>query len=483
MQTYADTVAMNNPIMVLVAAATIAAGAVYTSTADMKYFVNDYFNKQTTTIKNQWLTTANLAKGASYALIADSMWTSLKNYFSTNYIQGTNVVPITGSTSPNQVWVGSFPQSPVTTATYPHQAIYYNNGYYYLVCANKPMYVADWQGQGLYSFLPSSTYYTEYRTSTGTSWSSWTSPRTSTSTPTAMYKISNTQIIQNNSPIYTDSTNTTVYAPATTVVGNRNLTLSDLSFNPTYDWENSSLDAKAVPYPGNSISADGTLPDAFTNDYLANDVINLTVDEILNREYEEAVVMPTLENILSGVTGLGNISADIKQQLEWQAQDIDAIGTAIGDIGTTLTTEFDLVKDGITALEEKIDNISSPFPVEEELDIGNLQDAFTSKFQVDKFRNSYDALLNMNTAQGVAPKFTIDLNALANTTSHISGVSNIFANGNVVYLDMADWNNYSFMGMTLIQLIRTMISAGFILTTINYCYHKFIPNKVIGGGD
>ena len=218
--------------------------------------------------------------------------------------------------------------------------------------------------------------------------------------------------------------------------------------NPTWDWTNA-----------NTGNRDIIIPDVTVEniDTVVTPYLDKTMDDIITQ-----TVVPTSGTTSIDLTPTNSILQNIYDG-------IMAIPTILQNIYT-----------GILSIPQSISNIYDK--LFEPINTGTLVESIKSKFEIDRLQTSWNLLQNMDTSQGAPPVFKVNLNQLFNTTSTISGKANVFPAGDTVLLDFAEFEKYSFMGMNLTQLIRTIITTGFILTTFGYVSRKFAPDKIIGGG-
>lgn len=341
---YADTTTLSNPVVVAIAITMVAVGVTWTQSVntynDVRGAVNQYWDKQTQDVRDRWFNVTNLANGLTYLTIANDLYDNLKGYISSNFVQGDNNVAVIGG-------FNSYPASPKSFADYPYQCIIDNSGSTMLVVSKDRQ---DATGRVIWSTNTQMTYLLN---TTSNTWNYYTS------TNQQVYSM----ILQSSSNLYSDYTKTTLVSPKTTTDYNYKMSVSANATNPDYSYNNVSTNTKAVPYPGNSISADGTLPDTYTNDYLSNDVIGSNSDTLANTNISlPAPVDPTLEQILNGVTGLGNISADIKSSIDTQTGAINGLNTGIDNLNGTLSntyTKVDTIAADLATTKTTIQSLST----------------------------------------------------------------------------------------------------------------------------
>lgn len=114
------------------------------------------------------------------------------------------------------------------------------------------------------------------------------------------------------------------------------------------------------------------------------------------------------------------------------------------------------------------------------VDLNNVADSISGNFDINVFKSTMERLTNFDTSTPPPPKVEIDLNALARAGSAISGYTdNIFPQDKYTLFDFSILEDYTFQGMTLVQLIRYIISMNMILMTLLYCYRRIIPDKAV----
>lgn len=111
--------------------------------------------------------------------------------------------------------------------------------------------------------------------------------------------------------------------------------------------------------------------------------------------------------------------------------------------------------------------------------LDNAITTMTDKIGIDAFQNSFDAFNNMQKGHGEPPKIYINLHALVDTAQNVGSFNNGFADKDSLVVDFAKLEEIQFMGMTLIQLIRSMLSLAMISITVFYIHRKLEPETVI----
>lgn len=112
-----------------------------------------------------------------------------------------------------QQWSG-YPQSPLLTSSFAHQAIYYAAGDSKLYASSAPMYI--WRSAALDGYVQSAQNIKIYRLVSG-SWSSYMGDSTSQILSNGAYfEHTGNEFKRANNPIYTNSSLTTVYFAKTT---------------------------------------------------------------------------------------------------------------------------------------------------------------------------------------------------------------------------------------------------------------------------
>lgn len=109
-----------------------------------------------------------------------------------------------------------------------------------------------------------------------------------------------------------------------------------------------------------------------------------------------------------------------------------------------------------------------------------LKERFENKFQISPLINAWSKFQNMKTEKGSPPIIKINLNRIFKaSTEQFSQVRSPFDDAETTFIDFSFLEDYHFMGFALIDLFRTLIGAGFIMTTINYVWAKIHPKEVI----
>ena len=115
-------------------------------------------------------------------------------------------------------------------------------------------------------------------------------------------------------------------------------------------------------------------------------------------------------------------------------------------------------------------------------DASMMMDSFLGKMGTSQLKATWERFYQLQQSN-IPPKFTINLNGLFNASSSIHGQKDAFGPGvnNATFLDFVVMEQYTFAGFTLIEYMRTAISAGLILHTARYVWKKIIPDKVVAG--
>ena len=98
---------------------------------------------------------------------------------------------------------------------------------------------------------------------------------------------------------------------------------------------------------------------------------------------------------------------------------------------------------------------------------------------IDAFNDSFEAFEHMQTGYGEPPKIYINLHDLVETAQNVEHFNNQFADEDTLLIDFAKLEEIQFMGMTLIQLIRSMMSLAMITITVFYIHRKLEPDTII----
>lgn len=101
------------------------------------------------------------------------------------------------------------------------------------------------------------------------------------------------------------------------------------------------------------------------------------------------------------------------------------------------------------------------------------------RINIDAFQQSFQAFDNMQKGYGEPPKIYINLHKLAATAQNVGSFNNQFVDQDSLLIDFAKLEEIQFMGMTLIQMIRSMMSLAMITITVFYIHRKLEPQTII----
>lgn len=158
---------------------------------------------------------------------------------------------------------------------------------------------------------------------------------------------------------------------------------------------------------------------------------------------------------------------------------------------------YDAIKDFAKSFDNKIDEMISlitptpgpepepepepvPDPLEElEENVGNLQEELEGKLGVPLLQKSFEKIKGMSTSKGSPPVVYVDLNGMF---SSMAGKRHPTLSDKAVLIDFAfmESQEWQIFGMlSLIDIFRSIVTVGFVLTTGNYVWRKIIPDKVV----
>lgn len=135
---------------------------------------------------------------------------------------------------------------------------------------------------------------------------------------------------------------------------------------------------------------------------------------------------------------------------------------------------------------ENPENPQEPLPETDNF-IDSVTDKFIDSSSFNPLASSLSALQEMTLSDGScsAPSFRLPLNDLKNVSYRFTGnTDNVFPESSPVFVSfelLEDKEKFSFMNMSIIEIIRLLISAGMLYTTFLYVWRKIVPDKVIGG--
>lgn len=135
---------------------------------------------------------------------------------------------------------------------------------------------------------------------------------------------------------------------------------------------------------------------------------------------------------------------------------------------------------------ENPENPQEPLPETDNF-IDSITDKFIDSSGFNPLSSSFAALQDMTLSGGScsSPEFKLPLNDLKNVSRRFTGnTDNVFPDPNPVFVSfelLEDKDKFSFMDMSIIEIIRLLIGAGMLYTTFLYVWRKIVPDKVIGG--
>ena len=360
---------------------------------------------------------------------------------------------VASGTAGHQQWPDGLPESPFLTSEYPYQVIIPWESTYKLYASVNPFY---YSGGKLYSGC-TRPYYKLIS-------NAWVDPYYVNATYGLEYAP-----VQTNNNIMTANGESVVYAKSTTdgeVVDLAPLPNLTMTKNP--DSEAAKNATFAVP----------VVPNAGT----ANDVP-------VNNTAENPV---TLEQVLNGIGGLANFllaggKITLADGTVVEGSVSTAINTAEGaweesypsSTAEPWTFDIPILGDILKLLVRLYNAIiaQAGFSLDGILD--NALAQMTERIGLDAFQRSFDAFDNMQTGYGQAPKIYINLHDLTETAQNVGSFGNGFADADTLLIDFAKLEEIEFMNMTLIELIRAMMSLAMVSITIFYVHRKIEPSTII----
>lgn len=112
--------------------------------------------------------------------------------------------------------------------------------------------------------------------------------------------------------------------------------------------------------------------------------------------------------------------------------------------------------------------------------IDDFKERFFNKLGVSAFNDTFNRLKNIQTGYGSPPRITINLHKLMAATSGIgSGFTVPFPDEETLIIDFSKLEEVEFWGMSLINVIRSLITLSMVSMTFNAIYRKIIPDKVL----
>lgn len=181
--------------------------------------------------------------------------------------------------------------------------------------------------------------------------------------------------------------------------------------------------------------------------------------------------------IISGVVGtIGQILSNIWNKILEILSSMVAFFQAIMAWVNSFFSELALT---IEAVLTEFFTIPTPFVLPTDMFDGMLDDLL-DKTGLSAFDQTFSRLQNLQTGYGSPPEITINLHELMAATTNIgSGFSVPLANKESLVIDFAKLEEVEFWNMSLIDLIRALLSLSMVGMTFNYIYRKVIPDKVI----
>ena len=181
--------------------------------------------------------------------------------------------------------------------------------------------------------------------------------------------------------------------------------------------------------------------------------------------------------IVAGLVGtigqlLSNIWAKILEMLSSMVEFFQAIMAWVNAFFSELALT-------IEAVLTEFFTVPTPFVLPTDMFDGMLDDLL-DKTGLSAFDQTFSRLKNLQTGYGSPPEITINLHQLMAATTNIgSGFSVPLANKESLVIDFAKLQEVEFWNMSLIDLIRALLSLSMVGMTFNYIYRKIIPDKVI----
>lgn len=231
--------------------------------------------------------------------------------------------------------------------------------------------------------------------------------------------------------------------------------------NPAWDWKDTETGKREISFPW--------IP-GFDEVQLLDEIVtkNPTYQDALEKDvldYNPAVDPPPIGGEISEgfIDGLFN-----------------GLKGFLGGLLDSLTGFLDGLLGGLFGtLGLKLDAILESLSIGEVTNI-DFKLRFMDKFQISPLTNAWAKFQNMNTSKGNPPVIKINLGQIFYaSTKEFGTVENPFGNEETTFIDFGFLEEYQFMGMALIDLFRTLIGAGFIMTTVNYIWNKVHPKEVI----
>lgn len=180
--------------------------------------------------------------------------------------------------------------------------------------------------------------------------------------------------------------------------------------------------------------------------------------------------------LIGSVGSIGQVLSNIWNKILEMLASMVAFFQAIMEWVNSFMSELALT---IEAVLTEFFTIPTPFVLPTDMFDGMLDDLL-DKTGLSAFDQTFSRLQNLQTGYGSPPEITINLHELMAATSHIgSGFSVPLANKESLVIDFAKLEEVEFWNMSLIDLIRALLSLSMVGMTFNYIYRKIIPDKVI----
>ncbi len=180
--------------------------------------------------------------------------------------------------------------------------------------------------------------------------------------------------------------------------------------------------------------------------------------------------------LLGSVGSIGQVLSNIWNKILEMLASMVAFFQAIMEWVNSFMSELALT---IEAVLTEFFTIPTPFVLPTDMFDGMLDDLL-DKTGLSAFDQTFSRLKNLQTGYGSPPEITINLHQLMAATTNIgSGFSVPLANKESLVIDFAKLQEVEFWNMSLIDLIRALLSLSMVGMTFNYIYRKIIPDKVI----
>ncbi len=251
-----------------------------------------------------------------------------------------------------------------------------------------------------------------------------------------------------------------------------------MALNPEWQRKNS------TPPPFPLIVDPGTLTLPQTQDALYDGVPIAPEADV---PYTPGATSGTLEGNVGALVGEVGLIRLILRSIGFNVQDIwlkilemlesmVAFFQAIMEWVNSFMSELALT---IEAVLTEFFTVPTPFVLPTDMFDGMLDDLL-DKTGLSAFDQTFSRLQNLQTGYGSPPEITINLHELMAATSHVgSGFSVPLANKESLVIDFSKLEEVEFWNMSLIDLIRALLSLSMVGMTFNYIYRKIIPDKVI----